>query len=164
MKIAIISDTHNNLNNIQLVRQAILTQDVEAIIHCGDLTDADVLDYLDDFRLYCVFGNGDYAPEVEERVAWLGSDNKAGESLDLVLGSKRIFVTHGHWHSLLRKALDSGRYDYVFHGHTHRFKDEMVGVTRVINPGSLGGKRVEDRSFVILDLAKDDLTRIIEPF
>lgn len=164
MKIAIISDTHNNLNNIQLARRVILTQDIGAVIHCGDLTDADVLDYFGDFRLYCVFGNGDYAPEVEERVMWLGEENKAGESLELVLASRRIFVTHGHWHSLLREAIESGSYDYVFHGHTHRFKDEKVANTRVINPGSLGGKRVENRSFVILDLADGALTRLVEPF
>ncbi len=164
MKIAIISDTHNNLHNIQAVRQLILSEKIDAIIHCGDLTDADVLDYFGDFRLYCVYGNGDFAFEIKERLNWLNTENQSGDYLDLTLGSKRIFVTHGQMISSLRKAVDSGIYDYVFHGHTHRFKDEQVGRTRVINPGSLGGKKVEDRSFVFLDLESGMLRRIVEPF
>jgi len=40
----------------------------------------------------------------------------------------------------------------------------MTGKTRVINPGSLGGKKVEDRSFVILDLESGELKRVVEPF
>ncbi|MEL7625796.1 MAG: metallophosphoesterase family protein [Anaerolineaceae bacterium] len=163
MKIAIISDTHNHLNNIQAVRRLILAEDVAVVIHCGDLTEADMLDYFGDFPLFCAFGNGDFAPEVEQRLHWLNPDNKSGENLDLELYSKKIFVTHGH-RSSLSKAIESGEYDYVFHGHTHRFKDELVGKTRVINPGALGGKKVNDRSFVILDLETGILRRFEEPF
>ncbi len=164
MRIAVISDTHNNIGNIQAVRQLILAEEVAAIIHCGDLTEADVLDYFGDFRLYCVFGNGDHAPDVMERLEWLGDGNVVGKSLDLSLGSKRVFVAHGHYLSGLNRAISSGEYDFVLHGHTHRFRNEKVGRTRVINPGSLGGKKVEDRSFVILDLEKNELKRFIEPF
>jgi putative phosphoesterase len=164
MKIAILSDTHNNLHNIQAVRQIILAEEVDAIIHCGDLTGADVLDYFGDFKLCCVHGNGDFAPEVKERLKWLNPENQSGDYLDLKLGSRKIFVTHGHMISRLRKAVESGEYDYVFHGHTHRFKDEKIGNTRLINPGALGGKKVEDRSFAVLDLESGELRRIIEPF
>lgn len=164
MKIAIISDTHNNLHNIQAVRRILVSENIDAIIHCGDLTEADVLDYFGDFILYCAFGNGDFGMQVEQRLRWFNSENRADDDLDLELGSKRVFVTHGHVHSSLKRAIGSGLYDYVFHGHTHRFKDEIVGKTRVINPGALGGKKVEDRSFVILDLENGELKRVVEPF
>ncbi len=164
MRIAILSDTHNNLHNIQAIRKIILAEKVDAIIHCGDLTEADVLEYFGDFTLYCALGNGDFGMQVEQRIRWFNSENQADDNLDLVLGSKKVFVTHGHLLSSLRKAIDSGKYDYVIHGHTHRFKDEMAGNTRVINPGSLGGKKVEARSFVILDLENGELIRFIEPF
>lgn len=164
MKIAIISDTHNNLHNIQAARRIILTENVEMIIQCGDLTEADVLDYFGDFRLYCAFGNGDFGMEVEERIHSLNPENQAADDLDLLLESKKVFVSHGHRLSNLKKAIESGEYDYVFHGHSHRFEDEMAGETRVINPGALGGKKVEDRSFVILDLENGELRRFVEPF
>lgn len=46
---------------------------------------------------------------------------------------------------------------------THRFRDEMVGATRVINPGALGGRFVGERSFATLDLIKDELQRYFVP-
>lgn len=164
MKIAIISDTHNNLHNIQAVRQILLSENVDAVVHCGDLTDADVLDYFGDFVLYCAIGNGDFGMQVQQRMRWFNAVNCADDDLDLELGSKRVFVTHGHMHANLMHAIDSGSYDYIFHGHTHRFKDDVVGNTRVINPGALGGRKIGERSFVILDLENDSLKRFVEPF
>ncbi|NLE84648.1 MAG: metallophosphoesterase family protein [Chloroflexi bacterium] len=164
MKIAIISDTHNNLNNIQAVRQLILAEGVKVIIHCGDLTEPDVLDYFGDFRLYVVYGNGDYGPDVSERLEWLGTENQSDNNLVLDFDGKKIFVAHGHDVAGLNRAISSGLYDYVFHGHTHRCRGEKVGNSRVINPGSLGGKKVGARSFVILDLKNDKLKIIVEPF
>jgi len=164
MKIAIISDTHNNLNNIQAVRKLILGEGIKVVIHCGDLTEPEVLDYFGDFRLYVAYGNGDYGSDVSERLEWLGNENRSDKDLVLVFDDKKVFVTHGHDLIGLNRAISSGVYDYVFHGHTHRLRDETVGNTRVINPGSLGGKKVGERSFMILDLENDELKIIMEPF
>ena len=57
----------------------------------------------------------------------------------------------------LDKLIRSRRYKYVFHGHTHRQRDEKIGKTRVINPGALGGARYEPRTVCIVDLDKDDV-------
>ena len=164
MKLAIISDTHNNLHNIQAVRRLILDKEAKAIIHCGDLTEPDILDYFGDFRLYVVYGNGDYNVEVSEKLEWLGIENQSDKQLVLDFDGKKVFVAHGHDLSGLNRAISSGLYDYVFHGHTHRFRDEIIGKTRVINPGSLGGKKVGARSFVILDLDNDELRVFVKPF
>ena len=88
MRIAIISDTHNNLNNIQAVRKLILAEDVAVVIHCGDLTEEDVLDYFGDFRLYCAYGNGDFGMDVDERLQWLSPDNQADSDLALEFDDK----------------------------------------------------------------------------
>jgi predicted phosphodiesterase len=40
----------------------------------------------------------------------------------------------------------------------------MDDKTRVINPGSLGGRKVEPRGFVVLDLDTGEMKRICEPF
>jgi predicted phosphodiesterase len=68
-----------------------------------------------------------------------------------------VAATHGHQGDQLQAFIRSGRYDYVFHGHTHRRRDERVGDTRVINPGALGGVRYENRSVAILDLTRGAL-------
>ena len=61
-------------------------------------------------------------------------------------------MIHGDNEEALANLITSGRYAYVFHGHTHRRRDQMVGHTRAINPGALGGRRWQSRSFCILDL------------
>ncbi len=159
MKIAIISDTHNNIANIQALRLELLRHEISIVIHCGDFTEPEVLDYLGDFNLFCVYGNGDYPPDIREHLNWMDQHNKSGEFLEFSLAGKTFFVTHGHKRYLLEDAIQSDTYDFVLHGHTHRFRDVKFKKTRVINPGALGGKKVEERSYVILDLETDSLER-----
>lgn len=164
MKIAIISDTHDNVYNVLAIRQLILAEGVDAIVHCGDLTDASILGYFGDFQLYYTFGNCDLSYIVSDELHLQGDRIQAGNELSLDLNGKRIYVTHGHIDGCLEKALASGDYDYIFHGHTHRFVDEQIGTTRIINPGALGGKKVDTLSFAFLDLESALLTRVCEPF
>ena len=56
--------------------------------------------------------------------------------------------------------LDSGFFDYIFVGHTHRKMDEMMGKTRVINPGAIGGAHRGKRGYVILDTANGEVTDV----
>ena len=76
---------------------------------------------------------------------------------DLVeVGGRLIGITHGDREDVFEGLL-LAEPDYVFHGHTHRRRDERVGPTRIINPGALGGIRHEARSICVLDLATDQL-------
>ncbi|MEJ2150393.1 MAG: metallophosphoesterase family protein [Chloroflexota bacterium] len=88
-----------------------------------------------------------------------------GEHLTMELDGKRIAVCHGDDLAQLDEFIHSGIYHYVLHGHTHRRRDEMVGQTRVINPGALGGRQAESRSICLLDLSTDDVRfeEIAEP-
>lgn len=160
MKIAILSDTHDNLNMAQLARKTIAKAGIDTIIHCGDVIEPKILDYFIEFRMLLSYGNGDYPPELDQRLKRSRDDNLAGESLEIELDGKQLFVTHGHNLKLFHDAIQHGKYAYVFHGHTHRHRDEIMGSSRVINPGALGGKKVEPRGFVILDLKTDILERI----
>jgi predicted phosphodiesterase len=50
----------------------------------------------------------------------------------------------------------SGRYDYLFHGHTHVQDSNTIGSTRVINPGALS--KAARYTFATLDLPDAVLT------
>jgi predicted phosphodiesterase len=63
----------------------------------------------------------------------------------------RVAVTHGHVPGKIESFLE-GSYNYIFHGHTHRRRDETIGACRIINPGALGGTQHESRSVCLLDL------------
>lgn len=63
----------------------------------------------------------------------------------------RVAVTHGHWPGKIESFVKDG-FDYIFHGHTHRRRDEIIDSSRIIKPGALGGTQHEPRSFCLLDL------------
>ena len=153
MKIGILSDTHNNLKNVQVALNLFREQEIETIIHCGDFTGVEVARALEGFRAICVFGNGDVASgEIRRVLLEQNAENYAGLIYSGRIGGARIAVTHGHLPGRLEELVRSGEHDYVFKGHSHTHKDEKFGYTRLINPGSLGGMRREERQVCLLDL------------
>jgi predicted phosphodiesterase len=68
------------------------------------------------------------------------------------IGGARIAVAHGHMPALLEELVRSQAYAYVFRGHSHQHGEELVGNTRVINPGALGGLHRDQRHICVLDL------------
>ena len=46
MKIAIVADTHDNLANLELFLEQAKAKGIEAIIHCGDVTTPETLEWL----------------------------------------------------------------------------------------------------------------------
>lgn len=153
MKIGILSDTHNNLPNLQAALKLFEQHAVETLIHCGDFTGVEAAQALNGFRVIAAFGNGDAASgEIRQVLLSLNPDNYAGLVYTGEIHGVRIAVTHGHLPGRLEELTRSGQYDYVFKGHSHRRQDERVGFTHLINPGALGGLHAEERSVCVLDL------------
>lgn len=160
MKIGILSDSHNEIENVKKAVSVFESLGIDTVIHCGDVTIPRVLEVLKFFRVFLAYGNMDIDKEMLSiTLKKADKQNKAGPFLDFELAGKRILVIHGDDGYGLRMAIKSGEYDYVFTGHTHRVRDEKVGNTRVINPGALGGAFYEPRSIAYLDLETDQLGR-----
>jgi putative phosphoesterase len=158
LKIGILSDTHNDRAATQRALREFRQRGVNTLFHCGDLTAADIVPLFNGFDVRFVRGNMDRhhvkalrAAVVEQNGAdWWGKG-------DLVeLEGKLIGMTHGDSEEVLADLLYAEP-DYLFHGHTHRRRDERIGSTRVINPGALGGIQHESRSICILDTEADEL-------
>jgi len=153
MKIGILSDTHNNLASLQTALALFEQEGITTLVHCGDLTGAEVARQMAAFRVICAFGNGDYASgEIRQTLLAQNPENSAGLVYSGQIGGARIGVTHGHLPGKLEELVRSGQHDYVFTGHSHRHMDERFGFTRLINPGALGGLRREDHHVCLLDL------------
>ena len=161
MKIGIISDTHDNLDNLEAALKILAAEGVTHILHCGDVCGANVVQRLAGFGVWIAQGNMDrgvgLAWVIEEtlgrgRLAWLHR---------LTLDGYSLAVIHGDNEQVLGNLVASGEYAYVFHGHTHRRRDQKIERTRVINPGALGGTRKQSRSFCILDLETGE-ARLVE--
>jgi putative phosphoesterase len=161
MKIGIISDTHDNLHNLKMALEVIRAEQVTNLVHCGDLCGPHIIRTLAGFDVWIAQGNMDRhleLPQVAKEslghisLAWLQKP---------MLNGCSMAVIHGDNEEVLGNLITSGQYRYVFHGHTHRRRNQTVGRTRVINPGALGGTRKQSRSFCILDLATGE-ARFVE--
>ena len=153
--IGVISDSHNSQNHLTAALEEIRSRGITELIHCGDIRGSKMLPSFDGFRAYFVLGNADREPaELRRAIRERFGPDAVGTVLTFERGGKRIGVTHGHT-SELSQLIDSGRYDYVLHGHTHRRRDEIIGSTRVLNPGALGGIKKESRSYALLDPERD---------
>jgi len=153
MKIGILSDTHNNLENLRAALDLFGKENIDTIIHCGDLTELEIARAMPGFRVICVFGNGDFATgEMRAALLELNPENYAGMVFTGQIGGARIAATHGHLPGSVDELVHAGAYDYVFKGHSHQHKDETIGFTRLVNPGALGGLHREARHICIVDL------------
>ena len=156
MRVAVLSDIHDNLWNLAaVIEHASAASDV--LICCGDLCSPFVMDLLARFpgQVHIVFGNNDadlfrITRKASERV------RVHGEFFETELEGKRIAVNHFDY--LARPIAASGLYDIVCYGHNHNFSIARVGRTLAINPGPIMGARFpggkwEDvlPTFVIVD-------------
>lgn len=153
MILGVLSDTHNHRTNLQKALHIFRKAGVETVLHCGDVTEVDIALQLVEFRVICTFGNNDWnAGEIRKNLLYFNRENYAGMSFQGEIGGVKIGAAHGHLPDVWENMAHSGEFAYVFHGHTHRCRSEQMGITRVINPGALGGSHFESRSCVTLDL------------
>ncbi len=141
MKIAVLSDSHDHIWNLQKAVKLLKEASCEAIIFCGDMCAPFTARILMDAKIktYVVWGNND-----EDHWAIV---QKAGEDFfaypleqefgEIELGERKIAFCHYPMLGQLLAA--SEHYDAVFHGHTHRKYQKMVGKTLLANPGAVCG-------------------------
>ena len=158
MKIGILSDTHNNLSNIQKALAIFSNYHPERLIYCGDGTTVESIQWFCEYPIIYTFGNGDMTTgDIANTLKAFNKENFAGFVYKGELANRKVAAIHGHWMDQLDELTSYGKYDYVFTGHTHTRMDEKVGKTRLINPGAVGGSGSESRSIAILDLVSDEL-------
>jgi hypothetical protein len=159
MIIGVLSDTHGNVDRTRAAAHTFREQNVRTVIHCGDVGAVEVLDALSDFAVHLVLGNADRDVSALRRaVEALPNPSSYGEVYADTLDGVRVAAAHGHSRELERLTTE-GSHQYVFHGHTHRRKDEELDSgRRVINPGALGGIPRESRSVCTVNLATGKIT------
>ena len=122
----------------------LLDNDIDLLIHLGDIGTVDVIDALAvvapgsdrQIEARMVFGNTDWDRDALREYATdldIAVDDEGG-TLDLRGGE--LAFCHGDSGQVMARAL-AREVRYLCHGHTHRRLDERVNQTRVINPGAL---------------------------
>jgi len=153
MLIAVISDTHDHLGNLDRAMAQILERSPALCFHCGDLCSPFVVEHLAQFHgpVHVVFGNneGDRYT-IQTVVGGFPNITLHGEMGFVKTGHVEIAFTHRP--EFARGLASTGRYRAVFYGHTHRRKTETVNGTWLVNPGELMGLR-ESPGWLLFDLA-----------
>ena len=156
MKIGIISDTHDNIEDLQKAIK-IFNEQVKVVVHCGDWCSPFMFIPWKQFKgkTYWVFGNNDADIyrfiKLKEK---FGIDIEySDDAMILELDGKKIAVYHGTSPEITDALVKSGDYDGVFTGHNHTKMVETVGKTLHVNPGTLshfiGGKNAIESTIAI---------------
>jgi putative phosphoesterase len=154
MIVAVMSDSHNNRAAVREALAIGRRRGADTVIHCGDLGSPDLVSLFRGWSLQLAFGNTDYErASLQAAIRALGNNSLCGHAIRLEADGLRIGAVHGDRAGDLSALTASGTFDFLFHGHTHRRRDSLVGNTRVVNPGALGSVATESRSFCLLDTA-----------
>jgi len=137
MKIGIMSDSHDHRANIKKAIGIFKSNEVEAIIHAGDLISPFCLPFFEEFKgkFYLCAGNnvGDIniIPNKMKDLGYyydeIGKFELDGQKFALYHGTDSITLD-----SLI---YSKERFDYVITGHTHKKMLRKVEKTIIINPG-----------------------------
>lgn len=153
MKIGVLSDTHDNQEDLRVVLNICREKGIKTLVHCGDLTSLDMVSKFRGFRLIYTIGNMDIATgAIKKHIERMHEGNYAGMVFRGKLNGVPIAVTHSHIDGKVMELVREKRFKWVFHGHTHEKRDETLRGARIVNPGALGGLGRDPRSFCIVDL------------
>lgn len=202
MLIAITSDIHNNLANLKKVLDYCTSKKIDTMICCGDLASIETLDFLNDNfsgEIFYCFGNMDDGqmtslqrghPEQSEG-SQINSNSAPNNGIPRSARNNIekykntiIFKKHGeikienksiafvHYPDVAKKLAESGKYDFVFYGHTHKPwvafapeftntpKDKKASTDReqkkciMLNPGNIANE-IYPPTFAVWDTKND---------
>ena len=160
MKIGIISDTHDNFKSIKDACKIFIDNGVKVVFHCGDLVSSESFKFIDKrLKFNIVFGNVDDTSSLQNDIFKYKHISLLGYLGHIEINEKDILIYHGDLEEKLLEYANSLKYDYIFTGHTHKKKDEIINNTRIINPGAHNFENTNkiDRTIAILDLISDEL-------
>jgi putative phosphoesterase len=145
MEIAIFSDIHDNLKNLELAINQIKDRGINKLIYCGDFCAPFVMKQLGQsgLEIHAVWGNNDgdrfkltqiadQFPTIKLYGEYIGD-----EDCLLEIDGVKIGVTHYHFYA--KTMIKTGWYDLVCFGHSHKSLKQKFGNSLLINPGEVAG-------------------------
>ena len=159
MRIGIISDIHDNLDNLERVLTALQTERPDCLLCLGDVTTPETLDVvlkaLPGIPLHAVAGNMDNANEIKSFIDTKGAMGYHYHHLTgtLSLDSKRIAFTHKPRDA---EVLLQEDFDIICYGHTHEPRLLTKEDTLLVNPGDIQGRFGESPGYAVYDTSSGE--------
>jgi uncharacterized protein len=152
MKIGIISDTHDDIENVRRAIDIFNKEEVQYVIHAGDYVfPGIVLEFKNlNATLIGVLGNNDGERGLLLKAFLAVGGELKGELGQLHVNDLNIGIYHGTSSEIKTELIESGQYNIVVCGHTHRMEPAGNAMgnysidtsTLVLNPGA-GHKKTE---------------------
>jgi uncharacterized protein len=161
MRLAILSDIHDNLWNLAAAME--IVRNADALLCCGDLCSPFVIDELAkcEAPVHIVFGNNDAdLYRITSKAQKKSNCYLHGELFQAIFDGRRLAMNHFDY--LARPMAKSGDYDVVCFGHNHEFEITREGTALLINPGPIMGAKFSsgkwedtEPTFVLYDTIAD---------
>lgn len=142
MTIAVLSDIHDNIWNLETALNAVADSGAERLFFLGDFCAPFTLAQIAEAfpgPIDAVFGNNDGDTHLLNHIA-AGHDHVTlhGHLAELTVAGRPVALNH--YPDLARRLAESGAYAAVFSGHDHRMYQQVIGTSLWANPGEIMGR------------------------
>jgi len=140
MLLAIISDIHDHLANLETCLNWCQKNKIKKIICCGDTTNLETMNFLAKSfsgEIFIISGNADNYEQ--EDIKKLKNIKHQGEITIKNIDGLKIAFYHQPEKIKKIKNDELSSLDFIFYGHTHKPWLEIKERTIIANPGTLGG-------------------------
>ncbi|MBI4710841.1 MAG: metallophosphoesterase [Nitrospirae bacterium] len=139
MKIGIISDSHDHIENIRKCVLIFREKKVEFVLHLGDYVNPASVKAFQGIKLVGIFGNND-----GDKFRLINMFNEIngeikGDFHEFETDGLRFACYHGTEPQLRNSLIECGKYDVIAYGHTHECVNKKSRNTLVLNPGTSHG-------------------------
>ena len=161
MKIGVVSDTHNNLKNIEIIINIFNDERVPIVVHTGDISNANTLEQFSKLnsKLIGVYGNNDRYELGLKEVAQKNNFQFQEPPRRLNLLDREIVIFHEP-DNIDQFLSENKMVNVVLYGHTHRYENNTKNGVLYFNPGESAGMQKGSNAIGILDLIKLEAKRI----
>ncbi len=157
--IIIVSDTHNNIKLINKLTK--LHSHVDAVIHCGDVTDFSLMHLFREIteNVYLVKGNGDIYNENARKYIRENNVLFSHQPFEFsVEGYGNFVIMHEPY--FIEEYKHKTYIDFIIHGHTHRPYIKEDGSKIIFNPGALSSFLNPHPTYAVIHARNVSLHRI----
>ena len=158
MKIAVITDIHDNLINLSRAVNSInFNEEIEIVILCGDIGhSSEVIDYLSKLtkRQYVALSSID----IKNNDLFGYFNNSAIDCFSpfgkIEVDGRKIGFTHEEKYAKEQKG-----FDVIFYGHWHRYETKIVNGTLFVCCGELEERKIRP-CYVVYDTDTNEVEKV----
>jgi len=156
--VAVVSDTHDNMQSIRSLLAVLREYRPQMIIHLGDIISPFALRELLTYpaKFVIILGNNDGDKLLLKDIALKAGASMREGPAEIHIDNRRILALHGYGsiettRNLVNALAMLGSYDAILYGHTHECDVRNVGSTLILNPGECCGYLSGKKTFALLN-------------